>query len=542
MMALGGPASFAQTPPSSAVPASLQTRVLVLPFENAGSDARLLWLGEASSVLVADGLKARGLASIGRDDRVRAFEELHLPLSATLSRATVIKVAELLGAGQLVTGTFRVQDRTLTIQAHITRVDAGRVRQPVTERGELTDLFELHDRLVRNLTPDVPTSSNPSPSTRPPLGAFENYIKGLVATSLPDRATFLESALQDYPAFERARLSLWEVRTDQGDHAAAMAAVRAIPSSSALSPRARFYAATSMLNLERYDDAFETFVGLLAAPGAPDVPGVPARAAVSNNLGVIQIRRGGSTQAGTAAYFLTKATEADPGQANYCFNLGYAYALDRNHQGAIYWLREALRRDPADADAHFVLAAGLQATGSVVEAGRERDLARRLSSRYEEIARTTPPERQSVPRNLERVQADPDGSGGLHPSVIVTASAQRDQRELATFHLERGRRLFEREQDGEALTELRRAIFLSPYEAQAHLLIGRIYLRTGRASDAVDTLKISIWSADAAPAHVALAEAYLRTGDTKRARIEAERAVTMDPASAEARRMLGQIR
>ena len=171
-----------------------------------------------------------------------------------------------------------------------------------------------------------------------------------------------------------------------------MAAVRAIPSSSALSPRARFYAATSMLNLERYDDAFETFVGLLPAPGAPDVPGVPTRAAVSNNLGVIQIRRGGSTQAGTAAYFLTKATEADPGEANYCFNLGYAYALDRNHQGAIYWLREALRRDPADADAHFVLAAGLQATGSVVEAGRERDLARQLSSRYEEIARTTPPD------------------------------------------------------------------------------------------------------------------------------------------------------
>ncbi len=189
MLALGGPGSFAQTPPSSSVPASPQTRVLVLPFENAGSDARLLWLGEASSVLVADGLKARGLASIGRDDRVRAFEELHLPLSATLSRATVIKVAELLGAGELVTGTFRVQDRTLTIQAHITRVDAGRVRQPVTERGELTDLFELHDRLVRNLTPDVPRSSNPSPSTRPPLGAFENYIKGLVATSLPDRAT-----------------------------------------------------------------------------------------------------------------------------------------------------------------------------------------------------------------------------------------------------------------------------------------------------------------------------------------------------------------
>jgi tetratricopeptide (TPR) repeat protein/TolB-like protein len=557
---------------ASSAPASPSspTRILVLPFENTGGDVSLLWLGEASAILVADGFKARGLPAIGRDERVRAFEELHLPLSATLSRATVIKAAKLLGATELVTGTFRAQDRTLTVQATIIRVDVGRARQPLSERGQLTDLFDLHDRLVRNLTSDLPaTSSAPASPSRPPLGAFENYIKGLVATNLADRATFLESAIQDFPAFERARLSLWEVRTDQGDHVAALAAVRAIPSSSALSARARYYAATSMLNLERYDDAFETFGGLRQAPGVADVPGVPTRGAVDNNLGVIQIRRGGTPQSGTAAYFLTKATEEDPGATDYFFNLGYAYALDRNFQGAIYWLREAVRRDPADADAHFVLAAALQGTGSAVEAARERDLARRLSSRYEELVRTGASDRQAIPRslereaiprnlereaiprnlereaiprNLERVQLDPDGSGGLRASVIVSASAQRDQRELATFHLERGRRLFEKEQDGDALAELRRAIYLSPYEAQAHLLIGRIFLRGGRAADAIDALKISIWSADTAPAHIALAEAYLKTGDAKQARAEAERAVTMDPASADARRMLNQIR
>jgi tetratricopeptide (TPR) repeat protein len=503
----------------------------------------MVWLGEASAILVADGLKAEGLTAITRDERVRAFEELHLPLSATLSRATDIKVAELLGATELVTGTFQVQDRSLTVQAHTIRVDAGRVRQPVTEKGQLTELFDLHDRLVRSLKFDLPPSTRAStPAARPSLGAFENYIKGLVASSLADRATFLESALQDSPAFERARLSLWEVRTDQGDHVAALAAVRAIPSSSALSPRARFCAATSMLNLERYDDAFETFGGLLQAPGAAPVPGAPTRGAVDNNLGVIQIRRGATPQTGTATYYLTKAAEEDPGAADYFFNLGYAYANDRNFQATIYWLREALRRDPADADAHFVLAAALQATGSAVEAGRERDLARQLSSRYEELVRTAAADRQPVPRNLERVQLDPDGSGGLHASVVVSASAQRAQRDQATFHLERGRRLFDREQDGEALAELRRAVFLSPYEAQAHLLIGRIYLRGGRAGDAIDALKISIWSADTAPAHVALAEAYLKTGDAKRARGEADRALAMDPSSAEAKRVLGEIR
>jgi Tfp pilus assembly protein PilF len=124
--------------------------------------------------------------------------------------------------------------------------------------------------------------------------------------------------------------------------------------------------------------------------------------------------------------------------------------------------------------------------------------------------------------------------------TLVT-SAQREQRELATFHLERGRRLFEREQDRDALAELRRAVYLSPYEAEAHLLIGRIHLRAGRPNDAIEALKISIWSTDTAVARVALAEAYLKTGEHALARAEAERAIALDPGSAIAKRLLLEI-
>jgi Tfp pilus assembly protein PilF/TolB-like protein len=529
--ALAASAQTAGGAPSA--PAPRHDRILVLPFENAGGDALSHWLGEAAAVLVGDGLRARGLAAIGREERVRAFEELHLPLSGTLSRATLIKVAHLLGATELVVGTFRVEERQLFIQAHTIRVDAGRVRPPVSEQGPLTELFDLHDRLVQRLTPEAASASGPA--AHPPLGAFENYIKGLVAASPAARATFLESALQDAPTFDRARLNLWDVRTDQGDHGAALTAVLAIPASSPHSTRARFYGGLSLMNLARYDEAFAAFSELLQATGGTG----PAGGAVNNNLGVIQIRRGGSPQTGTAVYFLTNATEADRTDTDYCFNLGYAYALDRNFQAATYWLREAVRRDPTDADAHFVLAAALHGTGGAVEAARERDLARQLSSHYEELARSTP-DRHSLPRGLERVQTNPEGAGSLHASVIVGTAAQRDQRELAGFHLERGRRFFEREQDGEALAELRRVVYLSPYEAQAHLLIGRIHLRAGRPDDAVDALKISIWSVDSPAARVALAEAYLQTGNTKKARMEAEHALRMDPASGDAKRVLSQ--
>ena len=72
----------------------------------------------------------------------------------------------------------------------------------------------------------------------------------------------------------------------------------------------------------------------------------------------------------------------------------------------------------------------------------------------------------------------------MRADQTIVTSAQREQRELAAFHLEQGRRLFDREQDREALAELRRAVYLSPYEARAHLLIGRIHLRGGRPADA----------------------------------------------------------
>jgi Tfp pilus assembly protein PilF len=278
------------------------------------------------------------------------------------------------------------------------------------------------------------------------------------------------------------------------------------------------------------------------APAPSTAARNPGLAAALNNLGIVQIRRGATPQAGTATFYLTKAAEADPGDADYLFNLGYAYLLEGNAQAAIYWLREGLRRDPADPDAHYVLAAALLGSGSGVEAAREKALARQLSSRYEELERKAAADKLPVPKGLERLRTDPDTQSGLSPEQTIVNSAQRDQRELATFHLERGRRLYEREADSEAMVELRRAVYLSPYEAHAHLLIGRIHLRAGRPQEAVNALKISIWSEDTAAARVALAQAYLKLQNTGAARTELERALVLDPASAEAKRMLAEIK
>jgi tetratricopeptide (TPR) repeat protein len=524
--------------PAAAQPAG--SRVLVVPFENTRHDLRLHWLSEAAAVLLADELNARGVGAITREERVRAFEELHLPLSASLTRATVIKVGQIVGASEVIVGAFALDDGRLTVSAHGIRVDVGRLQPEIMEHAALADLFPLVDRLGRRLAPgpaDVRSDS------RPPLDAFESYIKGLIAESPSAQATFLETAVKQFPGYDRAELALWGVRTDQDDHAAALSAVRAVPGTSPLAGRARFLSGVSLLELKRYDEAFDLFKALIDQAGiSPAGPPPRGAAAAFNNLGVVQIRRGGTPQTGTAVFYLTKAADADPGDADCLFNLGYAYVLERNHQGAIYWLREALRRNPSDPDAHYVLAAALQASGNAVEAAREKELARQLSAQYEEMERRAAADKLPVPKGLERVREEPDAAIGFRPEQAIVNAAQREQHELATFHLDRGRRLFEREEDREAMMELRRAVYLSPYEAQAHLLIGRIHLRAGRPQEAVDALKISIWSEDSAPARVALAEAYLKLGNTAAVRAELEKALVLDPASADAKRMLSEIK
>jgi Flp pilus assembly protein TadD len=295
---------------------------------------------------------------------------------------------------------------------------------------------------------------------------------------------------------------------------------------SAYARRGRFLSGVSLIALKQYDEAFTVFKTLQDA--APDP-------AILNNLGVIQLRRQASPDSGKPTYYFTKAAEAEPDDPDLLFNLGYAYAVDKDPQGAIYWLREALRRNPADGDAHTVLAFALDAAGSTVEATRERELAAQLSPRASEN------KREPLPRGLERERHDLEAIRGQGIDQAIATTTQRDQRELAQFHLERGRRLFEAEQDREAMTELRRAVFLSPYEADAHLLIGRIHLRAGRPREAIDALKISIWSRDTAAAQVALGDAYLRLKDAAEARAHAQKALALDPASAEAKALLERI-
>jgi tetratricopeptide (TPR) repeat protein len=521
---------LAATTPALAQPPPPRETV-VMPFGNPQTEARLYWLGEGSAVLLADYLDRFGATTIPRDARTSAFERLQLPPAAALSHATVIKVAQFVGATDVVVGSYELAGEHLTVHARLIRLDAGRLLPEIVERGPLTDLFAIYERIARRLLDAT------SPSPRIPAGtvlasrqALEIYVKGLVAETALTQRSFFEQALKLAPHDDRVRLALWQVHTDLGDHLMALDGASAVPATSRFSRSARYVAALSQIDLKRYDQAFDALKALASETRSAEA---------LNALGVVQLLRGSTPQSGKPAYYFNQAAQTDPSDPDYYFNLGYAYWLDRDPPAAVYWLREAVRRDPADGDAHYVLGAALQQTNALAEAARERDLARQLSSSYAEWDKRASGS-EAVPRGLERRKERLDGGERRAESRIASAD-QRDATDLAAFYLAAGHRAFEREADRDAEYELRRAIFVSPYLADAHLLLGRIYLRGGRTAEAVQAFKIALWSQETVAAHIALAEAYLQLKDLVAARAAVDRALVLEPASDDARALRDRI-
>jgi len=314
----------ASTTTPVAQPGAESRRILVVPFETPGRDGRTYWLGEGVALLLADDINARGLGAITRTVRERAYEQLHLPASAVLSRATVIKVGEIVGAAQVIVGEVTLEGDALSVHARSIRIDVGRADAEIVERGSLSDLFAVARRVARRAAPG---GSEAAATTTPLPQAFEQFVRGVVAEQPATRASFLEAALKLEPGYDRARIELWQARMDQAEYAKALAAVREVAADSPYGRRARFLSGVSLMALQKYDEAFALYKDLQAAAPA---------ATILNNLGVVQLRRTAPAEEGKPVYFFTEAAKAAPNDPDVLFNLGYAYALDRDPQGAIY--------------------------------------------------------------------------------------------------------------------------------------------------------------------------------------------------------------
>ncbi|MFN8062696.1 MAG: tetratricopeptide repeat protein [Vicinamibacterales bacterium] len=502
-------------------------RVLVMPFEVTHADVRTSWVGEAAALLLTEAVGASGALVLSREDRVRAFEYFNILPTVAVSRAMTIRMGESMGASAIIVGTVESDGAKIAVHARRLDVEASQYVAHADAEAAIETLAPAMARVGDGLgfrTAPVDAEG----LARLPVSALEPYVRGLLAQNPSRQLTLLQSALALAPQSPQVRLALWQAHTARSGHEEARQVAASVPASSSWYRRAQFAVGLSQVSAKKFDEAFATFKRLNDAG---------SNAPLLNNLGVVQLNRPGTAAAdGRASYFFSKAAELERGDPDYCFNLGLSYWLEHDVDAAIYWLREAVRRDASDGDAHVVLAAALHASAAPAEAERERDLARLLASNGDNASTAT-----TVRRGMERVSNDLDVPRIRSVNVALGETVGRDQLEMVGFHLDRGQRFFDQRLDGEALTELRKAVYLSPYEALPHKLIGRIYLRSGQTRQAIDTFRVALWCEEATDVRLDLARALMDLHQYDDASTEVQRVLALDPQSAEARKLVDEL-
>src|SRR5207237_1442141 len=194
-----------------------------------------------------------------------------------------------------------------------------------------------------------------------------------------------------------------------------------------------------------------------------------------------------------------------------------------------------------DGEALFLLAKALERAGQTEAAANADNEARRYLSSYA-TAQSAWLKSQTIAEVPLRLSTKFDLADYIDTEKATTVVAE-PVGASAQDSLAKAKELYQAGNDDDALSELNRALLAEPMNAEAHLLIGRIYQRRGDLQRAVASLKTALfWSEQKLiDAHILLGRIFLEKADRAQALKHARAAVQLDPNNQEAIALQRQV-
>jgi len=492
-------ASLGQAPPLA-----VGQTLLVVPFENQSKAPGLEWIGDSFPELFQQRLDSPTIYVLPREDRLRAYDRLGIPIELRPSRPTIYRIAEQLDVDYVVLGEYDFDGRTFTATAQLLDMRRPRLLPEMKESGPLLNLIDVQTGLawktLHALFFSFATSRQDFIAQAAPvrLDAFENYIKGVIAPTTDEQIQHLREAVRLNAGYSEALLRLGKAFYEQRQYEQAETWLSKIPQDDSAALEAHFYLGLS----EYYRDQFPRAESAFAFV-AERLP----LSEVYNDLGVVVDHR---DKAAAEGYF-QKAIAQDSSDPDYHFNLGVELYRNGDFAGASRQLREALALKPGDAEAKSLLEMmGGSGQAGVVSA--------------------------SIKLPQQRIRSNYDESTFRQLALKISAVAEQrlaktDARTHAQFHVDRGHQLFKQGFLSEAEREFREAIALNASNAEAHAGLASV-LESGNhldeaRSEAEEALRLHV-SADPL---LVLARLDLRDNRTGTAAEEIDRALRLEPTN-----------
>ncbi len=508
--------------------------LLVFPFENLSPRADLNWISESFAVVLSSRLAQPDNYILERDERNAAYAQLGMPVDTPLTLASEFKAAQVLGVDWAILGNFNVTDNRLVAHAQLLNVKLLKLSQPLEVSGDLTELVDLQTRLAWRLLathdPDF-TVGNEEDFRRRfhdiHLDAFENYIRGLLATDDDSRLHFFSESERLDPADHRAAFALGRFYFEQKDYANSAKWLGKMEESDSDYSESLFLRGVDEFFLGHEAAAEKDFETLAKTLPLDEV---------SNNLGVLEARRGRYDDALTN---FERAYQGDPSDEDFCFNRGVALWDEMRYREAAESLQAAVQAKPDDSEAHTLLAVVFGKLNDDAAEQKELDW---LAEHEVGTAAGQPGDVLPMPR----LKKNYDGRAfrllelTLHNAMeqrLANASLQG----RIDAHLAEGKKLLAKNLYGEAARELTEVVSLSPDDPQAHILLAQALEGEGKHAEAAKELQNSLDLQDSAEIRLFLAHVFLSMNQPEQARLQVQSALNLEPSNKQAVQMMQQI-
>ncbi len=485
--------------------------VVVFPFENRSNAPGLEWISESFPELLEERVLSPDLYVLTREDRLRAYDRIGIPIDIHPSHATIYRVAEQIDADVVIFGSYTFDGQIFTANAQLLDMRRERLLPQITESGPLVQLIEIETALawdiLKTLHPTFPVSKQAFTSTAAPirLDAFENYVRGVTASNPQDQIRRFREALRLNPSYPDALLQLGKTYYQQRQYDQAVSTLGRVPQNDPLARAANFFLGLSAYYQGDFPRAENAFGFVAARMPLPEV---------YNNLGVAQSRRNEKT----AADYFQKASETDPNDADYHFNLAVALYRSGDLAGATRQLHDVLGLRPDDAEAKSLL-------DSV-----NSEATNRIQQRPNAVNARVP---------LERIRANyEEGTFRQLAFKLNEAAEQRlaktDPKTHAQYHADRGQQFLNQGFLSEAEKEFRESISLSPSNAAAHTGLARVLETNNDPAGASAEAEAALRLKPSADAFLVLARLDLRDNRTDEAATNVDQALRLDPNNGQA--------
>jgi tetratricopeptide (TPR) repeat protein len=503
--------TFAQ----SANPSSTGRVVLVLPFDNRSGQANLNWIGDSFPDTLNQRLSSSGFLTISRDDRQYALDHLGLPVDFKPSRATTVRIAQTLDADFVIVGSYNVNQSRIYVQAQVLDVHNLRMSQPLQDSGELARLFDVENAIAwtiaRQIDPQFSISQQTflSASGNVSLSAFENYIRGISATSQLERIKRLQLATQDTPNYPAALLALGKAQFSDRDYDHAAITFAKVPPNDRRALEASFYLGLSRFNTAKYAEAETAFKFVASRLPLPEV---------INNQAVAASRQGRD-----AVALFQRAAAADPNDPDYQYNLAIALLRRGDFSEAQKAVDQALKLKPTDAEATQLKA--LIATGKPLAAANA--IPTPGAPTFEPLERIR---RTYSEASFRQAEFQLDQMRAIRMASLPPAERAAQYTQLGHDYIAQGL-------IPEAEQEFQRAIAADSNSAAAHAGLAQIHEQSGNTADARTEAQTSIKLKPNADAYLVIARLELQANQTAASASAVSNALKIEPNNTAAQGM-----